>query len=102
MSHSPLKVDFEVKHQAKWLRLHYDAQDLLTNTSDIKAMLLDSYRQVPPESSPSDAVLEITSDIATSKVVFSMFVLYKEIAARRGVMVCLNYPKNYMHSIQAL
>ena len=67
-----------------------------------RKQLVESYEALAQTQSNRDCILSITAKVAGGQVVKGIFELYKVVRARSGILICANYPPDYVRALTDL
>jgi hypothetical protein len=67
-----------------------------------RKQLVEKYEALAETQTNRDCILSITAKVAGSQVVKGIFELYKVVRARSGILICANYPPDYVRALTDL
>ncbi len=67
-----------------------------------RKQLVEKYEAIAGTQTNRDCILSITARVAGSQVVKGIFELYKVVRARSGILICANYPPDYVRALTDL
>lgn len=104
--HDSLKIESEMRESIPLLTVDYQEKELFVqNFSQVLAdELKASFRKLVGSTLPDRApcIVHIKASTAGSPLVRALFDLYKVVNASSGLLVCAEYPVEYMSSLTSL
>jgi hypothetical protein len=96
-----IKVEASVREGSVELQASYPEYAIIDAGFDepFRKQLVEKYESLAQTQTNRDCILSITARVAGSQVVKGIFELYKVVRARSGILICANYPPEYVRAL---
>jgi hypothetical protein len=99
-----IKIEASVRAGSVELEASYPEYAIIDAGFDepFRQQLVEKYESLAQTQTNRDCILSITAKVAGSQVVKGIFELYKVVHARSGILICANYPPEYIRALSDL
>lgn len=99
----PLEVTGTIETEVPVITLTYGPEGMLQSSgSELSDRMIKEYEKLAGETSNKSLVVQINAQTAGSPLVRALVNVYKSVNARKGRLVCVNYPLDCLPSLNTL